>query len=114
MTISTVASTLAPYKDVLVVENSSAAEPILKERDINAVDPAALEPEYLKSDPLKKEEPAKVAPHAKLEVEVANDGPQPRVVLHSTVPFGFAVVDNEVFEGKKIIATRRFEKGEFQ
>lgn len=45
---------------------------------------------------------------SKLEVE-ATDG---QVVLHSTIPDGFAIVDNEVFEGKKIIATRNFKQGD--
>lgn len=34
------------------------------------------------------------------------------VALASVIPNGFAVVDNEMFEGKKIIATRTFKKGE--
>lgn len=33
------------------------------------------------------------------------------ITLASVIPNGFAVVDNEMFEGKKIIATRAFKKG---
>jgi hypothetical protein len=52
-----------------------------------------------------------------LEVEVAgsDDGPVGReaaVIIHSTVPRGFAIVDNEAFEGKKIIATRDYARGD--
>ncbi|KAL7538014.1 hypothetical protein ACHAWF_005965 [Thalassiosira exigua] len=60
--------------------------------------------------PAEKKPVKAAAHHPKLEVELSNYGPQPRLVLHSTVPNGFAVVENEVFEGKKIIATRGFKK----
>jgi len=52
----------------------------------------------------------------KLDVEMISGGSdlsQPmQVTLHSTVPNGFAIVDNEVFEGKKVIATKDFKKGD--
>lgn len=47
-----------------------------------------------------------------LEVEVSEEDGIGRVTLHSTIPNGFAIVDNEVFEGKKIIATKHFKKGD--
>ncbi len=54
--------------------------------------------------------------YPKLEVEMVSHGSdlsQPvQVTLHSTVPNGFAIVDNEAFEGKKVIATKHFKKGE--
>ncbi len=42
-----------------------------------------------------------------LEVKQTDGG----MVLISTIPNGFAVVDNETFEGKKIVATESFRKG---
>ena len=54
--------------------------------------------------------------YPKLEVEMVSPGSnlsEPvQVTLHSTVPNGFAIVDNEVFEGKKVVATKQFKKGE--
>lgn len=44
-----------------------------------------------------------------LEIARADGG---AIVLVSTIPNGFAIVDNDVFEGKKIIATKPFKKGE--
>jgi hypothetical protein len=43
-------------------------------------------------------------------LEVTKNGDT--TVLISTIPSGFAIVENEMFEGKKIIATRAFLKGE--
>jgi hypothetical protein len=42
-----------------------------------------------------------------LELVTTNDGVP---ILISTIPPGFAVVDNDVFEGKKIVATKPFQK----
>ncbi len=54
--------------------------------------------------------------YPKLEVDMVSSGSdlsQPvQVTLHSTVPNGFAIVDSEVFEGKKVIATKYFKKGD--
>jgi hypothetical protein len=46
--------------------------------------------------------------YPKLEVEIMAE----YVVLHSTIPDGFAIVENTVFEGKKIVATKNFKKGD--
>lgn len=60
--------------------------------------------------------PSTTKSYPKLEVEMISGGSdlsQPmQVTLHSTVPNGFAIVDNEVFEGKKVIATKDFKKGD--
>lgn len=45
--------------------------------------------------------------HKPLEVRQTDSG----MVLISIIPNGFAVVDNEKFEGKKIVATESFRKG---
>ena len=34
-----------------------------------------------------------------------------QVVVYSTIPEGFAIVENESFEGKRIIATKSFSRG---
>lgn len=46
--------------------------------------------------------------YSKLEVQMT-DG---HAILHTTIPHGFAIVDNEVFQGKKIISTKSFKKGD--
>ena len=65
-------------------------------------------------------------PHFTMNVGAENSDPNPAaslktlkvitqtdggMVLASTIPNGFAVVDNELFEGKKIVATESFKKG---
>ena len=34
------------------------------------------------------------------------------ITIHSTIPSGFAIVDHDVFDGKKIVATQPFQKGD--
>ena len=34
------------------------------------------------------------------------------VILHSIIPDGFAIIDHDVFEGKKIVATKPFQEGD--
>jgi hypothetical protein len=52
-----------------------------------------------------------------LEVEVTGPddghaGREAAMIIHSTVPRGFAIVDNGALEGKKIIATRDYARGD--
>jgi hypothetical protein len=48
------------------------------------------------------------SPEHRLEVSKAGGV----ITLESTIPNGFKIVDNEAFEGKKIIATKPFNKGD--
>lgn len=70
-----------------IVEPTSS----IKSNNINAVDSSVSKP---------------------LEVEITEVDGKTRVTLHSIIPNGFAIADNEKFEGKKIIATKGFKAGE--
>jgi hypothetical protein len=51
-------------------------------------------------------------PMLEVEVKSPDDGRRgAAVIVHSTVPRGFAIVDNGALEGKKIIATRDYAQG---
>ena len=106
------ASATMPFQEELVVEISDLREP-KKMEDIPIVNDSIPKLKCLLPNAL---EAPKTISHSQksLEVEVSGlDGPEPgRVILHSMIPDGFAIVDHEVFEGKKIIATRRFKKGD--
>jgi hypothetical protein len=64
-------------------------------------------PHFTIHDGAENSDPNPAASTKPLEVKHSDSG----MVIISTIPNGFAVVDNEKFEGKKIVATESFRKG---